>query len=178
MLDSDFDYEKVQFYYRQPWSIGGFGRLFSTLEVGKTYGEVPLGLLSVIPGNQTYFSIFNTFPNLDFYEFVTDTYATLHLEHNFNGRLFSRIPWLRDLNLREIVGLRGAWGQLSDENIALSQPTNITLMAPDDKVYWEYSFGVGNIFKLFRIDFNFRGNYLDNPDARRFSVTGAFGFHF
>ena len=177
-LQSDFNYEKVQFSYRQPWQIGGFGRLTSSLELGKTFGEVPLGLLSVVPGNQTLFSLYNTFPNLDFYEFVTDTYATLHLEHNFNGRLFSRIPLLRKLNLREIVALRGAWGQLSDENIALSAPTNIPLVAPEDQIYWEYSFGVGNIFKILRIDFNFRGNYLDNPNARAFGVTGTFGFNF
>ncbi|WP_350290426.1 DUF5686 family protein [uncultured Croceitalea sp.] len=177
-LESDFDYERLQFSYTQPWQIGGFGRLTSTVELGKTFGEVPLGLLSVIPGNQTVFSLYKTFPNLDFYEFVTDTYATVHLEHNFNGRLFSRIPFLRKLNLREIVGLRGAWGQISDENIALSAPTNIPLLAPDDQIYWEYSFGVGNIFKIFRIDFNFRGNYLENPDARAFGVTGSFGFNF
>ena len=177
-LESDFDYEKIQFSYQQPWQIGGFGRLTSTVELGKTFGAVPLGLLSVIPGNQTLFSLYNVFPNLDFYEFVTDTYATVHLEHNFNGRLFSRIPLLRKLNLREIVGVRGAWGQLSEENIALSAPTNIPLMAPEDQVYWEYSLGVGNIFKILRIDFNFRGNYLENPDARAFGVTGTFGFNF
>ena len=177
-LESDFNYEKIQFSYYQPWKLGGFGRLFSTIEVGKTFGAVPLGLLSVIPGNQTLWTIYNTFPNLDFYEFVTDTYATLHLEHNFNGRLFSRIPVLRNWNLREIVGLRAAWGELSDENIALSAPTNIPLVAPTDNIYWEYSFGIGNIFKIFRIDFNFRGNYLDNPDAREFSVRGTFGFSF
>ncbi|WP_108244826.1 DUF5686 family protein [Muricauda brasiliensis] len=177
-LESDFDYEKIQFSYQQPWQIGGFGRLTSTVELGKTFGTVPLGLLSVIPGNQTLFSLYNVFPNLDFYEFVTDTYATVHLEHNFNGRLFSRIPWLRKLNLREIVGVRGAWGQLSEENIALSAPTNIPLMAPEDQVYWEYSLGVGNIFKILRIDFNFRGNYLENPDARAFGITGTFGFNF
>ncbi len=177
-LGSDFDYERVQFSYTQPWQIGGFGRLLSTVEVGKTFGEVPLSLLNVIPGNQTLFSLYNTFPNLDFYEFVTDTYASAHLEHNFNGRLFSRIPFLRKLNLREIVGLRGAWGQLSDENIALNSPTNIPLIAPENQIYWEYSFGVGNIFKILRIDFNFRGNYLDNPNARPFSVTGSFGFSF
>ena len=177
-LESDFEYERLQFSYTQPWQLGGFGRLTSTVELGKTFGEVPLGLLSVIPGNQTVFSLYNTFPNLDFYEFVTDTYATLHLEHNFNGRLFSRIPFLRKLNLREIVGIRGAWGQLSDENILLSSPTNIPLQAPDDEIYWEYSFGVGNIFKIFRVDFNFRGNYLDNPDARAFGITGTFGFNF
>lgn len=178
VLESDFDYERLQFSYRQPWQIGGLGRLTSSLELGKTFGAVPLGLLSVIPGNQTLFSLYNTFPNLDFYEFVTDTYATLHLEHNFNGRLFSRIPLLRKLNLREIIGLRGAWGELSAENKALSAPANILLEAPDKQIYWEYSFGIGNIFKILRIDFNFRGNYLNNPDARPFGVTGSFGFNF
>ena len=177
-LESDFNYEKLQFSYTQPWQIGGFGRLLSTVEVGKTFGEVPLGLLNVVPGNQTLFSLYNTFPNLDFYEFVTDTYTSLHLEQNFNGRFFSRIPFMRNWDLREIVGIRGVWGQLSDENIALNSPTNIPLLAPADKIYWEYSFGVGNIFRIFRIDFNFRGNYLENPGARPFSVTGTFGFSF
>ncbi|MEZ2415294.1 DUF5686 family protein [Muriicola sp. E247] len=177
-LESDFSYAKYQFSYTQPWQIGGFGRLLSTVEMGKTTEAVPLSLLNVIPGNQTLFTLYNTFPNLDFYEFVTDTYIALHLEQNFNGRLFSRIPVIRDWNLREIVGLRGAWGQLSDENIALNSPTNIPLAAPSDKIYWEYSFGISNIFKIFRVDFNFRGNYLESPDARPFSVTGTFGFNF
>ena len=181
ILNSDFDFTKVQFSYIQPLQLGGFGRLTSSLEVGRTFGEVPLALLSVVPGNQTFFSIYNTFSQLDFYEFVTDTYATLHLEHNFNGRLFSRIPFLRKLNLREIISIRGAWGQISDENIALSttnNPNNIPLLAPDEEIYYEYSFGIDNIFKVFRIDFNFRGNYFDNPGARNFGVTGSFGFFF
>ena len=181
VFNSDFDYTKLQFSYIQPWQLGGLGRLYSTVEVGKTFGEVPLGLLSVVPGNQSYWSIYNTFSQLDFYEFVTDTYLSFNFEHNFNGRFFSRIPWLRQLNLREIVSIRGAWGELSDENIALnttSNPYSIPLVAPSDEIYWEYSFGVGNIFKVFRLDFNFRGNYLDNPDARKFGITGSFGFHF
>ena len=177
-LDSDFDYKKVQFSYTQPWQVGGLGRLLSTVETGKTFGEVPLGLLNAIPGNQTFFSVYNTFSNLDFYEFVTDTYVSAHLEHNFNGRFFSRIPFMRKWNLREIIGLRGVWGELSDENRALSAPANIPLIAPNDKIYWEYSVGVGNILKILRIDFNFRGNYLENPGARSFGVTGSFGFHF
>ncbi len=181
MFNSDFDYTKLQFSYLQPWQMGGFGRLYTTIEAGKTFGDVPLGLLSVVPGNQSYFSIYNTFSQLDFYEFVTDTYTSLHLEHNFNGRVFSRIPFLKKYNLRAIIGVRGVWGELSDENIALStttNPNNIPLVAPNDKIYWEYSAGIGNIFKIFRLDFNFRGNYLDNPDARKFGVTGTFGFHF
>lgn len=177
-LESDFNYRKLQFYYRQPFQLGGLGRSITTIEAGKTFSEVPLSLLSPIPGNQTYFSIYNTFPNLNFYEFVTDTYISGQLEHNFNGKIFSRIPLLKKLNLREIIGIRGVWGDISDENIMLNAPSGNTLIAPSDQVYYEYSFGIGNIFKLLRIDFNFRGNYLDLPDARNFSVTGNLEFSF
>ena len=79
---------------------------------------------------------------LDFYEFVTDTYTTFHLEHNFNGRLLARVPLIRKLNLRAIVGFRSAWGQLSDENILLNStnnPAQITLLAPTENPYYEYS---------------------------------------
>ena len=177
ILNSDFDYTKLQFSYIQPWHIGAYGRLTTTLEAGKTFGDVPLGLLNVVPGNQSYFSIYNTFTLLDYYEFVTDTYTSLHLEHNFNGRFFSRIPFLRKMNLREIVGIRGVWGDISQDNRDLNA-SGLTYLAPSNKVYYEYSVGVGNIFKVFRIDFNFRGNYLDNPNARDFGVTGSFGFNF
>jgi len=177
VFSSDFDYTKLQFSYIQPWQIGGFGRLTTTLEAGKTYGKVPLGLLSVVPGNQSYFSIYNTFSQLDFYEFVTDTYTSFHMEHNFNGRLFSRIPFLRKYNLRAIVGLRGVWGEISQENKDLNA-SGLVYVAPTDKIYYEYSFGVANIFKVLRVDFNFRGNYLDVPDARPFGITAGFGFQF
>jgi len=181
LFNSDFNYTKVQFSYIQPWRIGGFGRLTTTVEAGKTFGAVPLALLNVVPGNQSYFSIYNTFPQLDFYEFVTDTYTSLHLEHNFNGRVFSRIPFLKKYNLRAIIGIRGVWGDISQENIALNttgNPVETPLIAPNDEMYYEYSIGVGNIFKILRIDFNFRGNYLDTPEARPFGVTGSFGFSF
>lgn len=180
ILNSDFDYTKVQFSYTQPWAIGGFGRLQTTIEVGKTFGKVPLGLLSVVPGNQSYFSIYNTFSNLDFYEFVTDEYATLHIEHNFNGRLFSRIPFLKKYKLRAILGARGVIGNISQDNININA-SGLIYEAPNKVPYYEYSFGVGNIFKIFRIDFNFRGNYTDSilyPEARKFGVTGSFGFYF
>jgi hypothetical protein len=176
ILGGDFDYQRLQGLYTQPWNVGGFGRLFTTIEVGKTFGDVPLSLLSPIPGNQTYFSLYNSFSQLDFYEFVSDTYASLHIQHDFGGRLFSRIPVLRKLNLREVIGFRAVYGQVSDSNIAINA-SNIVYLAPED-IYWEYSVGVGNIFKIFRLDFNFRGNYLDNPGARKFGITGTFGFNF
>ena len=176
VLDSDFDYQKLQFYYRQPVLIGGFGRLFTTVELGKTFGQVPLGLMGVIPGNQSYFIIDNTYNLLDYYDFVSDEYASLHFEHHFNGRLFSRIPLLRKLNWREIVGVKGVYGTVSDQN-RLINASGLVYRAPED-VYWEYHAGIGNIFKVLRIDFAWRGSYLTIPDANKFTVKASFGFYF
>ncbi len=176
LFNSDFDYQKIQFYYRQPVIVGGFGRLFTTFEAGKIFGTVPLSLMGVVPGNQSYFLIENTYNLLDYYEFVADEYVSLHLEHNFNGRLFSRIPGLRNLNLREIIGIKGIYGTVSQDNIDLNA-SNLVYRSPQD-VYWEYHAGVGNIFKVLRIDAAWRGSYLDIPGASKFTVKASFGFYF
>lgn len=176
IFGSDFDYQKLQFYYRQPIIVGGFGRLFTTLEAGKIFGAVPLGLMGIVPGNQSYFIIENTYNVMNYYEFEADEYVSLHLEHNFNGRLFARVPLLRKLNLREIVGIKGIYGTVSQKNIDLNA-SSIIYRAPDD-IYWEYHAGIGNIFKVFRIDVAWRGSYLDLPGANKFAVKGTFGFHF
>jgi len=175
-INSDFDYQKLQLYYKQPVIIGALGRSNFIMELGKTYGKVPLGLMSIVPGNQTYLIIENTFGNLNFYEFVADQYATLQWEHNFNGKIFSRIPYFRKLNLREIIGVRGVYGTVSDEN-KLINASGLVYKAPE-KPYWEYSAGVGNIFKVFRLDFSWRGNYKDVPNANNFTIKGSFGFYF
>lgn len=175
-LNSDFDYTKVQLYYKQPIIIGPLGRTNLTLEMGKTFGKVPLGLMSIVPGNQTYFIIGNTFSNLNFYEFVSDRYLTLQWDHNFQGRLFSRIPMLRKLNWREIIGIRGAYGDFSEENRRLNA-SGLVYKAPTTP-YWEYSVGIGNIFKVFRIDACWRGNYRDVPGTSNFTIKGEFGFYF
>lgn len=176
VLNSDFNYQKLQLYYRQPALIGGFGRLFTTFETGKIFGEVPLGLMGIIPGNQSWFVIENTYNLLNYYDFVADEYASLHFEHHFNGRLFSRVPLLRNLNLREIIGIKGVYGRVSDENRLLNA-SGLTYTAPED-VYWEYHAGVGNIFKVLRVDFAWRGSYLEMPDARKFAIRASFGFYF
>ena len=176
VLDSDFAYERIQLYYKQPIIIGPLGRSNIIVETGKTFGTIPLGLMSVIPGNQTYFTIENTFSNLNFYEFVTDQYTTLQWNHDFGGRLFARIPFMRKLNWREFIGARAVHGTISEANRAINA-SGLPYNAPE-KVYWEYNAGIGNIFKVFRIDFSWRGNYLNMPDAHKFAVKGSFGFYF
>ncbi|AOW08372.1 DUF5686 and carboxypeptidase-like regulatory domain-containing protein [Flavobacterium gilvum] len=176
VFNSDFNYKKLEFYYKQPIIIGPLGRTNLILELGKTFGTVPLGLLSVVPGNQTLFTIENSFSNLNYYEFVTDKYATLQWNHDFNGRLFARIPFMRKLNWRELIGVKAAYGTVSDANRAINA-SGLNYVAPEN-IYWEYNAGIGNIFKVFRLDFSWRGSYLNMPDINRFAIKGSFGFYF
>jgi hypothetical protein len=67
----------------------------------------------------------------------------------------------------ERIGVRGVYGTISDANRGINA-SGLQYMAPEN-VYWEYSAGI-NIFKVFRIDFAWRGNYLNTPDTQRFSV--------
>ena len=175
VLNSDFDYKKLQLYYKQPFMIGPLGQLNSIIELGKTFGEVPLGLMSIIPGNQSYFTIKNTFNLLNFYEFEADQYATLQLEHNFGGRIFARIPYLRKLNWRETIGVKGVYGTISDKNRALNA-SELIYKAPENG-YWEYNAGIGNIFKVFKLEFSWRGTYV-TPQTNNFGIKGSFGFYF
>ena len=176
LLSSDFNYKKIQIYYKQPIVIGPLGRSNVILEMGKTFGYVPLGLMSIVPGNQSLFEISNTFSNLNYYEFLTDQYLTLKWDHDFQGRFFARIPFMRKLNWREIIGIKSVCGTVSNQN-RLINASGLVYNAPE-KPYWEYSVGIGNIFKVFRIDFSWRGNYLNSPEANKFAIKASFGFYF
>lgn len=176
VFNSDFEYDKIQLYYKQPITIGLIGKTYVTTEIGKTFGDVPLGLLSVIPGNQSYFSIPRNFDLVNYYEFITDRYATLNVDHHFNGKIFSRIPWFRDLNWRETAGFKLAIGDISDTNSAINA-SGIDYRAPR-KPYWEYNLGVENILKVMRVEFIWRGSYRDAPNTHNFGIKVGFGIFF
>ena len=83
---------------------------------------------------------------------------------------------MRKLNLREIIGIKGVYGTVTNEN-KLINDSDLTYKSPE-KPYWEYNAGVGNIFKVFRLDFSWRGNYRNLPETSNFTVKGSFGFYF
>jgi len=181
LFNSQFNYDKLQFLFSKPILIGSLGRSDLTVEAGKIFQGVPLSLLSVIPGNESYGQIPGIFSQLDYYEFVTDSYATFILDHHFNGWIFNKIPLIKKLKIREIGFIRAAWGDISNESLEMNR-SDIEYLAPNDKIYFEYGFGIENIgignFRPFRIDFNWRGNYLELPDARKFGVTVGMGLSF
>ncbi len=161
VLNGTHDYDKVQFQYNQPLLLGKFGLLDATVEAGKTFGTVPISLLSPIPANQSFSLVKNTFSLINYYDFVTDTYAATHLEHHFNGFILNRIPLVKRLNLRSLITFRAAYGTVTDKNRAINR-SNLSYNAPD-KMYYEYGFGFENIgygnLRFLRIDAIWRSNY-------------------
>ena len=181
LFNADFNYNKLQFMFYKPMLLGSWGKTFLNFEAGKNFDTVPLALQNIIPANQSYGLVPNTFAQLNYYEFVADTYSTLHIEHHFNGKIFSFIPLIKKLKLREVAFIRGAYGTLSDASKNINVD-NLKYSAPDQQIYYEYGFGIENIgfgnIRIIRVDFNWRGNYLDRPDASKFGIKAGFQFYF
>ncbi|KFF30102.1 hypothetical protein IQ37_02775 [Chryseobacterium piperi] len=177
VFNADFNYNKLQFLFYKPVLIGSWGKTLINFEAGKNFNTVPLALQNVIPGNQSYGLVANTFSQLNYYEFVADTYTTLHLEHHFNGKILSYIPLIKKLKLREVAFIRSAYGTLSNASKDINVE-GFKYSAPSDHIYYEYGFGIENIgfgnLRIFRVDFNWRGNYLNRPDISTFGVKAGF----
>ncbi|MCX8522784.1 DUF5686 and carboxypeptidase regulatory-like domain-containing protein [Chryseobacterium formosus] len=181
LFNADFNYNKLQFMFYKPILLGSWGRTLFSFEAGKNFDTVPLALQNIIPGNQSYGLVPNTFAQLNYYEFVADTYSTMHIEHHFNGKILSFIPLIKKLKLREVAFIRGAYGSLSDDSKNINVD-NLKYSAPDQQIYYEYGFGIENIgfgnIRIFRVDFNWRGNYLDRQDVSKFGIKAGFQFGF
>ncbi|MDG2194925.1 MAG: DUF5686 family protein [Polaribacter sp.] len=162
ILNGSFNYDKLQLKYSQPLILGKIGVLKTTIDAGKTFGKVPIVLLSPIPANQTYWITQNTFSLINYYDFVTDTYISGHFEHHFNGLILNKIPLIQNLKLRSLLTFKTVYGTISDKNNAINR-SNITYAAPTDKLYYEYGFGFENIgyrnIRPLRIDFITRGDH-------------------
>lgn len=158
------DYDKVQIKYNQPIMLGKLGLLDTTVEGGKTFGTVPISLISPIPANQSYSLVKDTFSLMNYYDYSTDTYVAAHFEHHFNGFIFNKIPLIKKLKLRSLITFRTVYGTVSNANRAINDGySSIRYNTPNKKPYYEYGFGIENLgygnFRFFRLDFIWRSDY-------------------
>lgn len=169
VLGGTHNYSKVQIKYNQPIVVGKIGTLDTTIEGGKTFGTVPISLLSPIPANQSYSLVKDTFTLMNYYDYVTDTYGAVHFEHHFNGFILNRIPLIKKLKLRSLVTFRAVYGSVSKANRAINDKySSIIYNTPDKKPYYEYGVGLENIgygnLRFFRVDFIWRSDYTPAPN--------------
>lgn len=177
VLNSDFEYDRVQFSINKTIALSKFGYFNSMVEGSKLWGTLPLTLLSPVNANQTYGVVNGTFSLLNYYDFVTDAYISGQFQHHFDGFIMNRIPLINKLKLRSVIFYRTVYGTISQNNININR-SSINYLAPDQRLYAEYGFGfenigIGNIRPLrvdfnWRNDFNFGNNNLEHP---KFGIT-------
>jgi hypothetical protein len=105
---------------------------------------------------------------MNYYEFVSNEYVSLWAEQHFQGFFINKIPLLRKLHWREVIGCNILYGRLSDKNktVMIFPPGLSGLSTP----YYEANAGIENIFKIFRIDALWRFSYLDHQNVSPFGV--------
>lgn len=187
ILGSDLEYHKAMFKISHFFHTGMFGWTEYAVETGQVWGTLPYPLLQVHQGNETFSYDPLSFNMMNFFEFVSDRYASLFLTHHFDGFFLNHIPLLRKLKWREVATAKACIGELSGPNkrIYLAK----TFFSSPTKPYLEAGLGVENILKVFRVDVLWRLAYNDKNYIRWyeslntsriavFGIRGSFQFLF
>ncbi len=148
-----------------------------TIEAGQFWGRAPYPLLELHGGNVTYIYDYMAYNMMNYYEFVSDRYASLWVFHHFEGLFLNKIPLIRKLKWREVVTYKVLFGSVNDKNKKELIFPN-TLYTLNAKPYHEVSVGIENIYKLFRVDAFWRLSYRDIPGAPNFGIKGGFQLMF
>ena len=178
VLGSDFAYHKLKLKIQQKFSFGNLGKSSFKLEGGKVFNPIPFPLLNVSLGNETFISTSFSFNMMNYFEFVSDQYASILFEHHFNGYLLNRLPLMRKLKWRTVASFNALQGELSQENKGLITDEQQSFTTFSNKPYMEVSYGIENIFKVLRIQVFHRLSYLASPQANKIAIKGALQFTF
>lgn len=168
VFDSDYSYYKLDVNVEDKIKLSTFGMLRYNIVAGRIFGEAPFPFLQLHEGNQTFAFDDYAFNLMNYYEFVSNQYASLMLENHFMGMFLNHMPLMRKLKWREVAHFKILIGDLKQrETDYIAFPENLDdLNTP----YMEAGVGVENIFKFFRVDAIWRLSYLDKPDILPFGV--------
>lgn len=188
LLGGEYNYQNVTANIFKHVYLSQLGYSDIVLEGGYSFGTIPYPLLYIARANQTYSLQLQSYNLMNFLEFVSDHYASLTIDHCFNGFFFNKVPLIKKLKLREYVNLKLLYGGMRDENNpaynhdVLQLPTNQfgvpTSFILGNQPYVEGSVGVGNILNFFRVDVVKRFTYTDNPNVSTIGIRARFKFDF
>jgi len=146
---------------------------------GQKFGTLPYPYLENHPGNDLYYYNANAFSLMTRFEYLSDRFAGVNLEHNVGSGLFRFIPLTRKLKWRQFWTAKTLWGALSPQNTALNNSTG-SFKTLNGQTYLELGTGIDNILRLLRFDFVWR--ILPGPlpanRSSRFGIFGSFQFQF
>ena len=156
----------VEVFWR--FRIPPLGMSELSLNTGTIIGKVPWTMLQLYPGNATNILDKTAFSCMEYFEFGSDTWATLFWYHCFNGFFLGKIPLISKLQLREEISAKVAYGSLRDWNNGTDPKYGAMMRFPEwpgsqtrmtalgDVPYVELGVGLSNIFRLLRVDFIWR----------------------
>ena len=158
------------------------------MEGGYVFSRVPFPLLAVHRANQTYSYQLNSYNLMNFLEFSSDHYANLFVDQIFKGFIFNKIQLIRHLYLRGAAFIKLLFGGIRNQNNPDQDPAlyqflrnergQATTFALGQQPYAEASLGVGNIFKVLRLNAVRRLTYLDHLNVAAWGLRGRFKVNF
>ncbi|WP_291725851.1 DUF5686 and carboxypeptidase-like regulatory domain-containing protein [Bernardetia sp.] len=175
-LGGDLEYHKFSARIEHSFRLGIFGRTDYFMSAGFTPSTLPYPLLESHLGNETPFYNQLSFNLMNYFEFVSDKYASINLVHDFNGFLLNRIPLMRKLKWRAFVEGNVLVGNVSQKNIDLIPETNskgepiLKFGSLDHRPYTEVSYGISNIFRFVRVQAVHRLTYLEKDDVSPWGI--------
>lgn len=185
IFKSNYQYHKLTASVHDYFKIANLGELYYNVYGGKIYGTLPFPLLEVHPGNEIYYYNKYAFNLMNRFEFLSDEYAGINLEHNFGNGIFRLIGPTRKLKFRQFWTAKALWGSLNDANKNFNQVGAVfdrghQFQSLNGQTYMEVGTGVDNILRVIRIDFIWRLLPLPLPDEKykRFGVFGSFKLQF
>jgi len=180
LFKGDYNYQSVTANITKRFYESQLGFTDVSAEGGYIFNKLPFPLLDIHHANQSYALQLQSYNMMNFLEFVSDHYASLNVDHHFNGVIFNKVPLLQKLKLREVVSFKSLWGGLRQENNPANDPALLRFPVNGDGKpityslnngpYMEASAGIENIFKVLRLDVIRRLSYLDHPDAPKWGV--------
>jgi hypothetical protein len=176
LLESDYEYQRFDAGLDHTQPLGVFGKLHYGLSAGKIFGKTAYPFLKIHEGNQSYYLITNTFNMLNFYEFISDQYATGYFEQHWNGFFLDRVPGVKKLKWRLVTGVKGTIGSIGEQHSQLvAMPSFVNRF--NNKPYLESAIGIENIFKVFRVDMVYRMSH-QIPGVSPLGVRMRFAINF
>ena len=188
-LGGDFTYDRVTLKAYQTFRLGTLGRSDYTFTAGYTPSNLPAPLLFPHLGNETFFFVRSAYSTMNYFEFVSDQYASIQYNHNFEGLLFNRLPLIKKLKWRFIASGNILMGSQRSANREMMKDVNSPLRSKfldqysfdsldPNKPFAEVGYGIDNIFKILRVQAFHRLTYLDHGNPQRFRLMASVNFSF
>ncbi len=183
LFGSNFDYNRINVGVSQRLKMGFWGVFNYQVNAGHTFEDLPYTLYNAHIGNEQPVYTDIAFNTMNFFEFVSQSFASLRVQHRFEGFVMNRIPIVRKLKWRLLATGNVLFGKMSESGLA-AQVTEDEFNRPlpqfntleSGRPFAEVGLGVENIFKFFRVDVVRRLTYLENADINKTNIKFSFSF--